>query len=113
VIFDGHASDLKAAATTYGATQKLFLIRFVPLSSYFSLHFDLCLFDVFKIIYHKEKQANGLKGSMPKIIRALQAFYQGMIIFPSIGTFTSDIFGAKMLEFMSFIQSSDRSPWRR
>jgi hypothetical protein len=56
------------------------MVRLVAHSSHLAQPLDLCVFGLFKIFYHKEKQSKRMKGKTRKIYRVLLAFYKSTII---------------------------------
>jgi hypothetical protein len=59
---------------------RIILVRLVPHSFHISQPLDLCVFDIFKILYKEEKKTKGMKGDTRKIYRALLSFYKSTII---------------------------------
>jgi hypothetical protein len=58
---------------------RIIIVRVVPHISYIPQPLGLCLFEIFKILYKKEKQTEGTKGETRKIYRALLSFYKSTI----------------------------------
>jgi hypothetical protein len=80
LFVDGHTGHITSRVLAYAASQKIIVIKLVTHSSHVSQPLDLCVFNVFKMLYKREAKARKMKGETLKIYRAILAFYKATII---------------------------------
>jgi hypothetical protein len=80
LIVDRHSTHVTPRVITLWAARNVIMIRLIAHSSHLAQPLDLCVFGLFTIFYHKERQNKGMKRETQKIYRALLAFYKNPII---------------------------------
>jgi hypothetical protein len=80
LLVDERSTHATPGIIAFCGTNRIILVRLVPHSSHISQPLYLCVFEIFKILYQKEKQMKGTKGETRKIYTALLSFYKSTII---------------------------------